>query len=130
MSSGENRIVLDWDGTLVPQEWPAHPQMTAEAVSFVETLLHEGWEVVIHSTRLAPFAMDEVTPLKPSAIRREYRYIRSELDRNDFFAVEVWTEPWKPGARWYIDDKAIPFTGSWRGVLDHIERGAILEEEY
>lgn len=127
MSSGENRIVLDWDGTLVPQEWPDHPPMTAEAVLFVEALLHEGWEVVVDSTRLAPCDVDEETMLDKEDTLREWEYIRHELDRQGFHYVKIWDKPWKPGARWYVDDKAIPFQGNWDWVLHRIELGELPE---
>ncbi len=117
--SGQNRIVVDWDGTCVPQVWPGEPRAMFKGCSeALRAFLSAGYEVVIFSTRLAPRDLDEVTPLLRADKERQVRYIRHVLDVHGLHEVGIWRKPWKPGALFYIDDKGIRFDGNWQAVQD------------
>lgn len=118
--SGSNRIVVDWDGTCVPEEWPEQPPMWYEAAQALHAFLDAGLEVVILSTRLAPKQVDEKTDVPADEWVREYGYIRRELNNSGLMKVRIWLEPWKPGARAYVDDKGIRFDGDWNSVVAQI----------
>jgi hypothetical protein len=115
-ASGNNRIVVDWDGTCVEVAYPAMGAWLPGAVGGLHKLLAAGRDVTISSTRLAPTELDEVTPLPLGQQAREYRDIRAMLDEAGLEAVTIWVKPWKPGALAYVDDKAVPFMGDWDGV--------------
>jgi hypothetical protein len=121
--SGDNRIVVDWDGTCAPIKWPAKPAMWSEAADAMHDMLNMGYDVVISSTRFAPRAVDEKTSLERPDKDAERRYVRRELDAYELSDVGIWLKPWKPGARFYIDDKAVTHPGTpdgWDLVMEEI----------
>lgn len=115
-ASGGDRIVVDWDGTCVEIAYPAMGEWIPGATEGLRKLIDAGLEVVIFSTRLAPVGTDEVTPLLPGKQESEIAHIRRMLDDADLQAVGIWTKPWKPGGRAYVDDKAIPFFRDWESI--------------
>lgn len=118
--SGQNRIVVDWDGTCVPSEWPGHPGFFPDTVAALRAFLEAGLEVVVLSTRLAPRDIDEQTSLPRVDKERKHRYIRRTLDEAGLHDVLIWRRPWKPGALFYVDDKAVRFDGDWQAVLKEV----------
>lgn len=115
-ASGSDRIVVDWDGTCVEIAYPAMGDWIPGAIEGLRKLLDAGLEVMICSTRLAPTEIDEVTPLPPGKRDAEIQAIRQMLDDAGLEEVQIWLNPWKPGGRAYVDDKAIPFIRDWEGV--------------
>ena len=115
--SGQNRVVVDWDGTCVPETWPEQPSMWQEAVEALGEFLDAGLEVMIFSTRLAPRKVDERAHVHTEDWLREYHYIRAALDDEGLEQVGIWTKPWKPGGIAYIDDKGVRYTGNWDDVV-------------
>lgn len=116
---------MDWDGTCVGNGFghSAYPEMgewLPGAAHALRYLQDKGYELVIFTTRLAHTEIDEVTPLPIPVWDREYQTIRAMLDAEGLTRVDIWTKPWKPGAKYYIDDKAIPIYPSdgWEGVLE------------
>jgi hypothetical protein len=111
-------IVVDWDGTAVPAQWPDRP--TTFMPGFVEAMrkFHkEGYRIVIFSARLSPY--DPWSGVKrPRAYQAaEAQYIRNLLDQHGLTFVSVWTLEGKPGGSVYIDDKAERYGGrrnSWK----------------
>lgn len=121
--SGQNRVVVDWDGTCVPALWPAQPGLLPGAEEALKDFLAHGFEVVISSTRLAPYAVDELTPVPAPQWLDEYHYIRGTLDRAGLHDVDIWTHPWKPGGLYYVDDKGVKFDGDWEAVVREVVGG-------
>lgn len=113
------RIAVDWDGTcIVDHTWPEMGDWLPGAKEALYRLAHIYDEVVIHTLRVAPVALDE-------------RTYRDPLDQIDAIAVMleearmpwnvyVWTKPYKPPAEFYVDDRAIRFEGDWDAVLAKI----------
>ena len=119
-SSGNNRIVVDWDGTCVNEVWPGQGDWLPGAVDTLKSFLAEGWDVVIFSTRLSKKNVDEVTDF--DGHEDTVLALRRKLDDAGLQEVDIWLKDWKPGAVYYIDDKAIRFEGKWYDVVKQIER--------
>lgn len=117
-ASGENRVVVDFDGTLVTNAWPEIGEWNPGAIDAVKRILAAGYDVVVFSTRLAPVQLDEITPLSVRDVNLEVAKIRVLLNEAGLNAVSIWRKPWKPGAVAYIDDKAIHYAGDWRATVD------------
>lgn len=111
MHSGENRIVVDLDDTLIDLDWPNIGGWKPGAVRGLRKLLEAGYEVMIHSTRFAECEIDEVTLRNSKEMERERKQVREMLDDEGLYEVKIWDKTWKPGAVAYIDDKAIRYRG-------------------
>ena len=124
--SGQNRIVVDWDGTCVDIKWPEMGDWKPHAIYALRTFLKLGFEVVIHSTRFSKMDVDEVTPyeLHEATVAQ----VRRMLDDVGLQEVEIWLRPWKPGGIVYIDDKAIEFT-TWPNVMERLTLGGKLSAQ-
>ena len=126
MFSGQQRVVVDWDGTCVEQVWPEHGDWLPGAVEALHAFLNAGLEVYIYTTRLAPRQIDEVTQVKRTDRERERRIIREQLDAAGLEDVHIWRRPWKPGALAYVDDKAVRFNGDWMEVVGAVLTTAVV----
>ena len=122
VGSGNGRIVVDIDGTIFTQTWPALGTWIPGAANFNRTLLENGYEVMLSSTRLAPTEIDEATPRGQRACDDELNGIRLRLAEEGLQDLPIWDKPWKPGAMAYIDDKGIHADGDWRRVLKEVAR--------
>jgi len=117
-------IVVDWDGTAVPAQWPERP--TEFMPGFVEAMraFHKaGFRITIFSARLSPY--DPWSGLKrPKAVQAaETQYIRNMLDAQGLTYITIWTLEGKPGGSVYIDDKAERYGGrstSWRAMQHRV----------
>ena len=114
------RIAVDLDGTLIEDDkWPDMGEWLPGAREALKTLAAEYDEVVILTCRTANRERDEITHRNPedqiSAI--EDLLLDAEIPEN----VYVWTLPFKPNADFYLDNKALRFTGNWGGTLNQIK---------
>lgn len=117
------RVAVDWDGTCVPSAWPEQPtQWLPGAKKALRALQELGYEIVIYSCRVAPFAFPSASNPQDDVVRdcdetdREVEYIqRMLLDAG--IEAEVWTRPYKPPAVLYIDDRAHHFDGDWKKAV-------------
>ena len=125
-------IAVDWDGTCVTQAWPAK---STEWMPGAVAALHELKKfarVIIHTSRIAPFDVDLVTKRHPAEVQAEINYIREMLDDAGLHEIQIHTEPWKPGAMAYVDDKAVHYAGrkqSWPNIVSKLSVMAGVEEE-
>jgi len=123
-SPNVHTVVVDWDGTAVPQMWPA--RATEFMPGFVEamrTLHAQGFRILIASARLSPLDPWTGKERDPSYVFAEAQYMRNMLDEHGLTFIDVWTKPGKPGGSVYIDDKAERYggrPGSWRAVTEKI----------
>jgi len=125
MHSGENRIVVDLDDTLIDLEWPNIGGWKPGAIRGLKKLLEAGYEVMILSTRFAECEIDEVTFRDVLELESEKQEIREMLDDAGLQEVKIWDKTWKPGAVAYIDDKAIRYRGrpaDWDIISDTLVR--------
>lgn len=117
-------VVVDWDGTAVPQAWPERP--TTFMPGFVHNMrrLHaEGVRIVIDSARLGPTDPWTGLPRDPAYRAGEIAYIRDMLDRHGLGFIRIHTSLGKPGGSVYVDDKGERYGGrpkSWDRVTDRI----------
>lgn len=117
-------VVLDWDGTLVPAEWPGQPtELMPGALQSMFAMHRSGLALIVNSARLNPY--DPFTSLErpPALVEAERRYIRDVLDSKGLPFINIWTLPGKPSGSLYVDDKAVRYTGrpgSWRAVTEKV----------
>lgn len=118
-------VSLDWDGTLVKNTWPAKSyEWMPGAEAAVATLLNVGCQVFVFTARISPMVFrNETLPKTPADVQGEINYIRGMLDDAGFHGVHIWTNPWKPYADAYVDDKAVHYAGrrtSWDNVTEKL----------
>lgn len=117
-------IIVDWDGTAVPAQWPERP--TTFMPGFVESMhrLHaRGYKLVISTARLNPKDPWTGGRRPQEVMDEEWSYIRRTLDEAGLTFVRIHDGDGKPGGSVYIDDKAERYTGSngsWRRLTDKI----------
>jgi hypothetical protein len=113
-------FVVDWDGTCVEEVWPGMGDWLPGAVEALREMSAIG-KTVIYSLRCHLYEMDDVT-LRPEADVREHeQMIRSKLDCEGLHDVEVYPpDRGKPPGKFYVDDRAVRFTGDWREVMEVI----------
>lgn len=107
-------VAVDFDGVLHPytQGWvgskPDNEPPMEGAIQFLIDLKDRGYRIVVFSTRCNhPEGLTGVTDwLNEWGL---LRYIE-DITCN------------KPAAVAYVDDRAVPFTGLWNPVIDHVER--------
>lgn len=117
-------VVLDWDGTLVPAQWPERPTtFMPGAIPALQAMHKAGYKLLVFSARLSPFDPFTSRRRDPSVLASEYQYVRDMLDRAGLAYVDIWRQEGKPGGSIYVDDKAVRYTGrpgSWRAVTEKI----------
>ena len=117
-------IVLDWDGTLVPAEWPGQPtEFMPGAIEACFAMHREGYALLVESARLNPY--DPWTSLErpAAAVEAEAQYMRATLDSKGLTFVGIWRLHGKASGSVRVDDKAIRYTGrpgSWRAVTEKV----------
>lgn len=118
----KHTVIVDWDGTAVPAMWPERPaEFMPGFVDAMFRLHREGWVITIFSARLSPFDPWTSRRRPDSAVQEEIQYVRSMLDDAGLTFVRIWTLPGKPGGDYYVDDKALRYTGrprSWERIVD------------
>lgn len=116
--------VVDWDGTCVEEVWPGMGDWLPGAIDALRELSSRG-KTVIYSLRTHYFEIDDETPRDPFAPAEEVAAIRKMLDDAGLHDIEVYPNGrGKPPGRFYIDDRAVVFSGdpdSWERVLEEIE---------
>lgn len=117
LTGHRHTICVDWDGTLVPAQWPDAPtewmpgakEFLVDAVSYAH--------VIVFSARTRREDPRTHEKLDPEEVQRQIDYIRNMLDDHGLEAVGIWTRHGKPTADVYIDDKAERYNGrpnSWK----------------
>lgn len=125
MTDYPNRAVyvVDWDGTCVEEVWPGMGDWLPGAVDALRELSSRG-KTVIYSLRTHNYEVDDVTPRRPVDQVDETLAIRRMLDEAGLHDIEVYPNGrGKPPGKFYIDDRAVVFSGDpdgWERVLDEI----------
>lgn len=113
-SKRKRRLAIDWDGTCVEEAWPEHGDWLPGAVKALLTL-HEHFEIVIFTLRVATVMQDGVTPNEQ--IEEHAQGIRDKLASIGLHDIEVWQRPYKPPCFRFIDDRGIKFDNNWRKIV-------------
>jgi hypothetical protein len=115
------RIAIDWDGTLVENVWPAMGDWLPGAVAALHQLVNDGHKIKIHTCRIGPFDVDEITLLPKPRQQKEINDIKAMLRKEGLHhKVKVWVKRGKPGADVYIDDRGLRFEGNWTTTLAQV----------
>lgn len=99
-------VAVDWDGTLVEHCWPECGDWLPGAIDFVKQLQKRGYRVVIHSCR--------------AMYLKGHTEILEKLREAGLKDVEIHTEPNKPIAVAYVDDRAVPFAGDYDAAFARV----------
>jgi len=117
-------IVIDWDGTLVPNEWPGQPTTFMPGAEAAMRIFDDaGFKLTVFSARMNPYDPVSGKLLDKGNPTREKLYIRDTLDKAGFTYVDIWDKPGKPSAALYIDDKGIRYAGTkgaWKAVTNQV----------
>ena len=120
-------IAVDWDGTCVEQRWPAQGDWLPGAIKHLRKLLKD-YTVFIYTTRIVGVSyFDWNEKLPRESVLAEINYIRRMLDDAGLEEVRIFESyphgvPGKLSAAAYIDDKAVPFNGSWIAAYGKVKR--------
>lgn len=118
-------IVLDWDGTMVPNSWPEQPtEFMPGAVEAVKRLYATGrFHMRVSSARLNPYDPYTFQRRHSSIVESETQYIRDMLDSAGLTFVDIWTLDGKTPGDLYIDDKGERYSGrpsAWTTLAEKI----------
>ena len=116
-------FVVDWDGTCVEEVWPGMGDWLPGAVESLREMRAIG-KTVIYSLRCHLYEMDDVTPRPAEDVEEHVQLIRQKLDAAGLNDIEVYPpDRGKPPGKFYVDDRAVRFTGDWREVMEVIRGG-------
>ena len=120
-AANETIFVVDWDGVVCEAIWPAWGDFIPGAVDGLRELLVLG-RVRINSSRINPYQLefDGFRLRDPLETDQDIATMRAMLDAEGLEAVEIHTTHGKPTGHYYIDDRAIEFTGSWEPVIERV----------
>lgn len=118
------RIAVDWDATCAEESWPELGDWIPGAIDALHRLLLADYEVVIHTCRVSPYELDEETPRDFSD---QVLALRNKLDLAALLEVGIWTQPGKPQALWYIDNKTPGFVSLESSVRQILGRHPMSE---
>lgn len=125
--NGKQLIAVDWDGTCVEQVWPAEGDWLPGSVKALKRLLKK-YDVMIYTTRIVGVTYDDwAESVSDDHVKREIAYIRRMLDDAGLQNVGIFESypgntPGKLSAIAYIDDRAVPFNGSWISTIAKVNR--------
>ena len=106
-------VAVDFDGTLVTSAWPDIGEWQPGAIKAMRALNKAGVHLIVHTARIAP--VDPYGNPRPQhEVYAEIQRIRQVLDEAGLSFMQIHTQPWKPGATVYVDDKAERYTGRER----------------
>jgi hypothetical protein len=112
--SNVHTVVLDWDGTLVTNEWPGMGTWQPGAIQACQKLHAAGIRLVVFSARLSPWDPFTFIEREPAIVAEQVQIVRGMLDDAGLTYVDIWTLPGKPGGDVYVDDKAERYNGTPR----------------
>jgi len=102
-------IAVDFDGTIVKDEWPEIGKLRFGARRCLWWLIKRNHTLILWTCRQSESLEEAIQYLKQHSIRYVFDYINeNDEERIDQFN----NDPRKIGADWYIDDKA-GFLGWW-----------------
>ena len=120
--SPRHTVILDWDGTMVPAEWPGQPtKFMPGAVEACHALSRAGVRLTVHSARMNPYDPWSGKLLPQGEVARQKAYIRYTLDSQGLTYIDIWDKPGKPSGSAYVDDKGFRYSGTrgaWRAMTN------------
>jgi hypothetical protein len=111
-------VVIDFDGTLCRDEFPNEGSPEPNVREALLKMKELGYVIKIHSCRTATYWGSRKERLCHFILIQEFMK-RNQLPYDEIITSESMD---KPVAEFYIDDKAIRYTGNWLDVVKQIER--------
>lgn len=112
---GRKTVCIDFDATIYPwaELWHDSPPLPG-AVAAVRKMRHDGWRIVILTSRMSPtwWAADGIDGEKAR------KHVEALLER-DGIPYDLLTAEKVP-AHAYIDDRGYRFEGDWRDVEEFL----------
>jgi neutral trehalase len=113
------RVVVDFDGTILPNVFPNVTEPYPEAVKTLRALRLAGYQITIHTCRTAnywQFIGDENIPRQEDAVK----VITSYMKEWNIPFDDIWLAD-KPLADIYVDDRGVEASGGdWSKVLEKL----------
>lgn len=110
-------ISIDFDGTIVEDNYPLVGKVKLHAVKYIQTLEKEGHVIIINSNREGKYKEDAIKFLKTHKIPFHY------FNENDQRLIDKYSnDSRKIGADIYIDDKSLFYKGEcWSAIYNAIQ---------
>lgn len=125
-------VILDFDGTLVPNDWPNRPRtFMPGAIEAVFALHRAGMHQTVQTARMNPYDPWTGRLLDPAKPATEKTYIRQLLDGQGLTFVDIWDKPGKASGSAYVDDKAYRYSGTagaWKALANTLIMRLTAEE--
>ena len=121
------RIVVDLDGTLARSAWPAIGEPMPGAVDALTRLNAQGWHIIVSTARLYAEGMNGSGPKSEAELQATRDLIAQWLVSHGLAFCELDDgRRGKFSADWYIDDKAIRYSGratEWLEIAESLNAG-------
>lgn len=110
-------ISIDFDGTIVEDNYPFVGEVRKDAVKYIQALEQEGHVIIINSNRENSHKEDAINFLKENNIPFHY------FNENDQRLIDKYSnDSRKIGADIYIDDKSLFYKGEcWSCIYNEIQ---------
>lgn len=115
-------IAIDFDGTIVQNDFPRIGKLLPGAAECIERLYNDGHYIIIWTCRCA----DDLSAAVNFLLENEIPFHRIN-DNNPVNTAKYNSNSRKVYAHTYIDDKNIGGFPGWEMVMQHVE---IMEREY
>jgi histidinol phosphatase-like enzyme len=105
------RIALDFDGTIVEENYPNIGELRAEAKYYINKLYDDGFTIIINTCRSGVFAENAKNFLIKNKIRFHY------FNENDPVLIKQYSSDCrKISADVYIDDRCLTGLPEWEEI--------------
>lgn len=120
--TGRNTVCIDFDGVIIPFMSDLYAEVAPiyGAIPVIRQLHDLGYEIVIMTSRMSTrWHVDAAGDDWIEFAQRQYEYVAGILTKHGIPYDVITAE--KVPAIFYLDDRAIHFTGDWSVALDDID---------
>lgn len=109
-------VIIDFDGTLCKEEFPKVGSLEPFVREALQRIKKLGYLIKIHSCRTATYWKDGN---RDQHIKIIEQFMKENELPYDEIIVDLNMD--KPVAHFYVDDRAVSYTGDWLEVVEQIE---------